>query len=40
VLYAQGRIATPSVRLPLLPASPSTVETALGLVPTLEGALR
>jgi 4-hydroxy-tetrahydrodipicolinate synthase len=45
VLYAQGRIATPAVRLPLLPASPSTVEAALAhvptpLVPTPEGALR
>ena len=33
VLHAQGRIATPSVRLPLLPASSSTVEAALALVP-------
>lgn len=47
VLYAQGRIATPAVRLPLLPASSSTVEAALSLVPlvptpleTPEGALR
>jgi 4-hydroxy-tetrahydrodipicolinate synthase len=40
VLYAQGRIATPSVRLPLLPASSSTVEAALALVPTPAGALR
>jgi 4-hydroxy-tetrahydrodipicolinate synthase len=29
VLHAQGRIPTPSVRLPLLPASPSTVDAAL-----------
>jgi 4-hydroxy-tetrahydrodipicolinate synthase len=45
VLHAQGRIATPSVRLPLLPASSSTVEAALALVPlasflTPEGAFR
>jgi 4-hydroxy-tetrahydrodipicolinate synthase len=33
VLHAQGRIATPSVRIPLLPASSSTVEAALALVP-------
>jgi 4-hydroxy-tetrahydrodipicolinate synthase len=29
VLYAQGRIPTPSVRLPLLPASSSTVDAVL-----------
>jgi 4-hydroxy-tetrahydrodipicolinate synthase len=29
VLYAQGRIPTPSVRLPLLPAARSTVDAAL-----------
>ena len=40
VLYAQGRIATPSVRLPLLPAASSTVESALALVLTPAGALR
>jgi 4-hydroxy-tetrahydrodipicolinate synthase len=32
VLYAQGRIPNPSVRLPLLPASPSTVDHALSLL--------
>jgi 4-hydroxy-tetrahydrodipicolinate synthase len=32
VLYAQGRIPTPSVRLPLLPASPSTVDHALSVL--------
>ncbi|MCM4082522.1 dihydrodipicolinate synthase family protein [Paractinoplanes hotanensis] len=29
VLYAQGRIATPDVRLPLLPAAPESVRAAL-----------
>ncbi|MFE4632626.1 dihydrodipicolinate synthase family protein [Streptomyces sp. NPDC056773] len=29
VLYAQGRIPTPAVRLPLLPAAPESVEAAL-----------
>jgi hypothetical protein len=29
VLYAQGRIPTPSVRLPLLAAAQSTVDRAL-----------
>ena len=29
VLHAQGRIPTPAVRLPLLPAGPDTVRTAL-----------
>ncbi|MFF5077679.1 dihydrodipicolinate synthase family protein [Actinoplanes sp. NPDC000266] len=33
VLHAQGRIPTPYVRLPLLPASPASVEAALGAVP-------
>ena len=33
VLHALGRIATPDVRLPLLPASPAAVRAALDLVP-------
>jgi 4-hydroxy-tetrahydrodipicolinate synthase len=32
VLHAQGRIATPAVRLPLLPAAPATVRAAARLV--------
>ena len=32
VLHAQGRIPTPDVRLPLLPASPSSVNAALALL--------
>jgi len=31
VLHAQGRIPSPSVRLPLLPASPATTEAAVRL---------
>ncbi|MEV4347908.1 dihydrodipicolinate synthase family protein [Actinoplanes sp. NPDC049596] len=33
VLYAQGRIPTPDVRLPLLPASDTSVRAALSLLP-------
>ncbi|KQV19099.1 MULTISPECIES: dihydrodipicolinate synthase family protein [unclassified Kitasatospora] len=33
VLHAQGRIPTPDVRLPLLPASPESVADALSLLP-------
>ncbi|XVU20659.1 dihydrodipicolinate synthase family protein [Actinoplanes sp. CA-054009] len=33
VLHAQGRIPTPNVRLPLLPASPASVEAALSVIP-------
>ncbi|HEY6492910.1 MAG TPA: 4-hydroxy-tetrahydrodipicolinate synthase [Trebonia sp.] len=32
VLHAQGRIPSPSVRLPLLPAHPDTVQAAVGLL--------
>jgi 4-hydroxy-tetrahydrodipicolinate synthase len=32
VLHAQGRIPTPDVRLPLLPAAPSSVNAALALL--------
>ena len=32
VLHAQGRIATPAVRLPLLPAAPASVRAATGLL--------
>ncbi|MCM2579277.1 4-hydroxy-tetrahydrodipicolinate synthase family protein [Streptomyces meridianus] len=32
VLYAQGRIPTPDVRLPLLPARPASVEAALSVL--------
>ena len=32
VLHAQGRIATPAVRLPLLPAAPASTEAALRLL--------
>jgi 4-hydroxy-tetrahydrodipicolinate synthase len=38
VLYAQGRIPSPSVRLPLLPASRSTVDAALACLPSLVAA--
>jgi 4-hydroxy-tetrahydrodipicolinate synthase len=34
VLYAQGRIPTPNVRLPLLGASPASLERALAAVST------
>jgi 4-hydroxy-tetrahydrodipicolinate synthase len=33
VLHAQGRIASPAVRLPLLPARPASVAAALALLP-------
>lgn len=33
VLHAQGRIATPDVRLPLLPPSPAAITAALDLLP-------
>ncbi|MBC3839352.1 4-hydroxy-tetrahydrodipicolinate synthase [Streptacidiphilus sp. 4-A2] len=36
VLHAQGRIPTPAVRLPLLPAAPSSVERALAAVDRLQ----
>ncbi len=32
VLYAQGRIPTPAVRLPLLPAAPTSVQVALDAI--------
>lgn len=38
VLHAQGRIATPDVRLPLLPPSPDAVAAALDLLPAARGA--
>lgn len=38
VLYAQGRIPTPLVRLPLLPASSSTVDSALAALAALDDA--
>jgi 4-hydroxy-tetrahydrodipicolinate synthase len=38
VLHAQGRIPTAAVRLPLLPASPATVQSALRVVAASEGA--
>ncbi|WP_225848028.1 dihydrodipicolinate synthase family protein [Streptomyces sp. HPF1205] len=37
VLHAQGRIPTPDVRLPLLPASREAFEDALGALDTLAG---
>jgi len=39
VLHAQGRIPTPGVRLPLLPASPGATATALRLAEALTEAL-
>jgi 4-hydroxy-tetrahydrodipicolinate synthase len=39
VLYAQGRIATPAVRLPLLPASSSTVDAALAALTALDASM-
>jgi 4-hydroxy-tetrahydrodipicolinate synthase len=41
VLHAQGQIPSPSVRLPLLPASPAATEAALRLaahIPPLRAA--
>jgi 4-hydroxy-tetrahydrodipicolinate synthase len=38
VLHAQGRIPTPAVRLPLLPAQPGSADTALRLLGALEAA--
>jgi 4-hydroxy-tetrahydrodipicolinate synthase len=38
VLHARGRIATPDVRLPLLPPEPATVAAALDLLAAAEGA--
>jgi 4-hydroxy-tetrahydrodipicolinate synthase len=36
VLHARGRIATPDVRLPLLPPDPATVAAALALLAVAE----
>ncbi|HYH33130.1 MAG TPA: hypothetical protein VD903_22385 [Pseudonocardia sp.] len=36
VLHARGRIATPDVRLPLLPPAPDAVRAALGLLAAAE----
>ncbi|MHA6615644.1 dihydrodipicolinate synthase family protein [Pseudonocardia sp. DLS-67] len=38
VLHAQGRIATPAVRLPLLPPPPAAITAALDLLPAARGA--
>ena len=38
VLHAQGRIPTPAVRLPLLPAQPGSADTALRHLGALEAA--
>ncbi|NMN93609.1 4-hydroxy-tetrahydrodipicolinate synthase family protein [Antrihabitans stalactiti] len=40
VLHAQGRIPTPDVRLPLLPARQASVDAALMLLPRLAGAVQ
>ncbi|WP_158849964.1 dihydrodipicolinate synthase family protein [Saccharothrix deserti] len=40
VLHAQGRIPTPDVRLPLLPAHPTSTETALHALDTVTSAAR
>jgi len=38
VLHAQGRIPTPAVRLPLLPAQPGSADPALRHLGALEAA--
>jgi 4-hydroxy-tetrahydrodipicolinate synthase len=38
VLHAQGRLPTPSVRLPLVPARPTTVDNALRAAEAVLGA--
>ncbi len=40
VLHAQGRIPTAAVRLPLLPAEPDVVQSALSLVDQFAGYAR